>query len=100
MQVTKNINPSIVAAASGMLSPFVPELTPSNLIDALSAYGKDSKPQEKPMTINQVADLAQTSRMTICRLIKRGELPAFRVGKRSVRISHADVESLLQSKAV
>lgn len=100
MQITKNINPSIVAAASGMLSPFVPELTPSNLIEALSTYGKNAKPQEKPLTINQVAERLQISRMTVCRLIHRGELPAFRVGKRSVRISNSDVESLLQSKAV
>ena len=100
MKITKNINNSIVAAASGMLSPFVPELTPSNLIEALSAYGKDDKPQEKPLTINQVAERLQISRMTVCRLINRGELPAFRVGKRSVRISHDDVESLLQNKAV
>lgn len=56
--------------------------------------------QEQPVnrfyTINEVAEIARVSNMTIYRLVHSGQLPAIRVGK-SFRIPHAALTQYLTS---
>ena len=47
------------------------------------------------LTLQQAADLLGVSAKTVRRFIARGDLQAYRVG-RQIRITLADVESLLQ----
>ena len=47
------------------------------------------------LTVAQVAEILQTSEITIRRMIQRGELPAYRFGKsRIIRIDNADLLKL------
>jgi excisionase family DNA binding protein len=48
------------------------------------------------MTIQQVACMLQVTERTIHRWITIGQLPAYRVGVRCVRIRQADVDKLQQ----
>ena len=48
------------------------------------------------MTIQQVARMLQVTERTIHRWISIGQLPAYRLGVRCVRIRQADVDKLQQ----
>ena len=47
------------------------------------------------LTVAEVAELMRVSRMTVYRLVNRGELPAVRVG-RSFRVTEDDVNDYLR----
>ena len=49
------------------------------------------------LTVNEVADLLRVSRMTVYRLIKDGEMSAFRVG-RGYRLRKEDVDTYLNER--
>ena len=49
------------------------------------------------LTVNEVADLLRVSRMTVYRLIKTGEMSAFRVG-RGYRLREEDIDSYLTGR--
>jgi excisionase family DNA binding protein len=49
------------------------------------------------LTVNEVADLLRLSDMTVYRLIKKGELPAVRIG-RSYRLREDDVDAYLAER--
>jgi excisionase family DNA binding protein len=49
------------------------------------------------LTVNEVADLLRVSRMTVYRLIKEGDVPAFKVG-RGYRLREEDVHSYLNER--
>jgi excisionase family DNA binding protein len=51
------------------------------------------------LTAAEVADQLRVSTMTIYRLIRRGELPAVRVG-RNYRVREADLEAYLDGQVV
>jgi len=46
------------------------------------------------LTVAEVAEVLRVSTMTVYRLIKAGELPAFRVGK-NYRIQESELEAFL-----
>lgn len=48
------------------------------------------------LTIEEAADYTALSTRTIRRRISAGDLPAIRVGPRSIRIRHDDLEQLLR----
>ena len=47
MHVSNRIPPAVLAAAAGMLQPFVPELSPQNLVAALKAHSGNGQAQPK-----------------------------------------------------
>lgn len=49
------------------------------------------------VTVSEVAQLMRVSKMTVYRLIKQGDLPAFRVG-RAYRMREEDVRRYLDSR--
>jgi excisionase family DNA binding protein len=51
------------------------------------------------LTAGEVADRLRVSTMTIYRLIRRGELPAVRVG-RNYRVRASDLEAYLDAQVV
>jgi excisionase family DNA binding protein len=51
----------------------------------------------KFLTVAEVASLMRVSKMTVYRLIKQGDLPAFRVG-RAYRMREEDVRRYLDSR--
>ncbi len=53
--------------------------------------------EEEPlMTVPEIAKLLRTSKMNIYRLIRRGELPAIRIGHK-LRVRRSDLKSYLES---
>ena len=58
---------------------------------------KEPFTEARLLTVNEVADLLRVSRMTVYRLIKAGEMPAFRVG-RSYRLREDDVDGYLSER--
>jgi excisionase family DNA binding protein len=54
--------------------------------------------QERPLlTVREAADRLRCSEKTVRRLIRRGELPALRVGRTSLRIDEAELKRYLYS---
>jgi excisionase family DNA binding protein len=51
------------------------------------------------LTVSEVAQAMRVSNMTVYRLIKRGEIPAVRIGK-NYRIREASVERYLTARSV
>jgi excisionase family DNA binding protein len=54
---------------------------------------------DRLLTAHEVADALRVSTMTIYRLIRRGELPAVRVG-RNYRVREADLYHYLEQQTV
>lgn len=52
---------------------------------------------EETLTVPEAAELLKVSPSTLWRWIDRGDLPAYRVGRRRVRIKKSDVEDRLVS---
>jgi excisionase family DNA binding protein len=52
------------------------------------------------LTIKEVAAFLKTSEFTIYRLMRQGELPCIRKGKRFTRIRKADLEAFLERHTV
>ena len=52
------------------------------------------------LTIKEVASFLKTSEFTIYRLMRQGELPCIRKGKRFTRIRKTDLEAFLQKHTV
>jgi len=54
---------------------------------------------DRLLTAGEVADQLRVSTMTIYRLIRRGELPAVRVG-RNYRVRASDLDTYLEAQVV
>lgn len=51
-------------------------------------------------SVSEAANLLGVNRVTISRLISKGEIPAARLGHRTVRIRHEDLVAFLKSREV
>ena len=60
----------------------------------------DNCAQSSLITITQAAKQLAVSHATIRRVIREGRLPAYRVGRQSLRVKQTDLESYLQSARV
>ena len=101
MNIRNQITPSVLAAATGLLQPYIPELSPQGLVSALKAYqgGAPAAPMEKFLTRKEVAELLSVSMNTLDRYIRQGILTSVNVGPRVVRIDPASVRALLEGRA-
>jgi excisionase family DNA binding protein len=62
----------------------------------------DNAQNEQPRefyTVSQLADLLQLTEMTIYRMVNRGDLPCYAIG-RVKRFRHNDIEQFLESRRV
>ena len=96
----KNISPAILTAATSMLQPYAPELSPTALLEAVKAYDPSNGqaipiPIEKPLTRREVASFLKCSMNTVNRYMNAGRLRRIRLTDRSVRIDPASVRALL-----
>ena len=92
------VPPAILTAVVGLLLPFIPTITPTELEDALKHLGKPKKPEiEKPLTRKQAAALLGISMPTLYRWQKDGKIRFAKVSKKCVRISPASIRELLEA---
>lgn len=101
MQIKQRITPAILTAATGMLQPFIPELTPQGLLAALKNHDAGQPAAvtvaEKPLTRKEAAALLSVSLNSINRYMNTGILRRVRIGARIVRIDPASVRDLLKN---
>jgi len=58
---------------------------------------EDAKPLDEVMTIQEVADYLKLTRQTVYKLLKNGDLKAFKIG-RSIRILRSEIKRFIQEK--
>ena len=96
MKINPGIQPAILAGASTLLAPFVPDLTPRTLVEALKAYGADATPKPvQGVTMREAAKRLGVCEMTVYRMVKAGQLPTARFAGRTVRVPAAALDALL-----
>jgi excisionase family DNA binding protein len=103
MEVSKTIKPEILAAATGILQPYCPGLSPTDLVQAITNHRSEPTKTNvlKPaVTYAEFAKLAGISLPTVHRMVARGELQKLKIGLRSVRIPYAAVEAMLRGTEV
>jgi len=101
MEIRTKITPQVIAAATGLLQPFIPDLSPQGLVSALKQYSATrTKPEtdERPLTRQEAADLLKCSRNTISRYLSIGKLRKITLTERSCRIDPASVRALLSGE--
>ena len=97
MQVRTNINPAILTAVTAMLQPYVPDLSPKSLVQALEAEGSGpALKADKPLTRREAATLLSVSLNTINRYMNAGLIRRIQMGKRLVRIDAKSVRELME----
>jgi len=103
MQIRQKITPAVLAAATGMLQPFIPELSPQSLIEALQKHEASAgigtaanHSTEKPLTRQGAAALLSVSLNTVNRYMNRGILRRVKISSHTVRIDPASVRNLLE----
>ena len=101
MQSRPTITPAVLAAATGLLAPFVPSVTPQSLAEALQMIEHGDRPAapppEKPLTRQDAAALLSCSLNSVNRYMNAGLLRRVKIGKRTVRIDPASVRALLNN---
>lgn len=104
MQLRDNVTPAVLNAATGLLQPYAPDLSPSALVKAIKAYKADGAADttakaEKPMTRKEVAALLGISLQSVSRYMNDGRLRRIVLSPTSVRIDPASVRALLAGNA-
>jgi len=51
--------------------------------------------EEETLSVAEAAELLKVSKSTLWRWIDRGDLPAYRVGRRRIRLKRTDIENRL-----
>jgi len=103
MNMSKRITPEVLAAASNILQPYCPELSPTDLVEAIQNHKNDTaKAQtlQPSLTYADFAELAGMSLPTVHRMARRGELPTVKIGPRLVRIPYLAVQNILNGTQI
>ena len=104
MNNQNNIPFEILNAATALLSPYIPDLSATALLNALETYNEDkeataskqnTRPQ-KPYTRQEAADLLGVALPTIDRYMANGTLKRIHYSAHSVRITRASVHNLME----
>ena len=104
MVIHSSISPQVLAAATTLLQPYAPELSPRSLVEAIKSFspadtGKNSR-CGKPLTRQETAELLSVSLPTVNKYIRDGKIRAHKVGSPLVRIDPASVRALLESNEI
>ncbi len=101
MEIRQRITPAVIQAATGLLAPFIPEISPQTLIKALSDYDTGEKSAfVKPLTRREAAAILGISMPTINRLLNAGTLRRIYITGRAVRVDPDSVKALLSGTPV
>ena len=97
MILSRKLTPEVLAAVTGILTPYCPELSPTDLVAAIQNFKTEKKPQglQKSLTYKEFAALAGLSLPTVHRMSKNGLLKTVKIGPRLVRIPAVEVERIL-----
>ena len=102
MKLKDNVPPAVLTAATGLLQPFAPDLSPTALVKAIRTYAEapvDPYRIEQPLTRKDVAALLRCTLQTVNRYMNDGKIRRIRLSPTSVRIDPASVRALLAGNA-
>ena len=98
MKITSNIPASLLPGIVVTLRPYVQGLSEHTLLRALQAYEPDTptapKPQprdDRSLGMGQIASRWSCGKALVRRHIHSGELPARKLGHRTVRVTESDL---------
>lgn len=98
MKIKNTIPPAVLSAATTLLQPYAPELSPTSLVSALKTHehgGNLSERQQCPLTRDEAAEMLKVSLPTLDRYLKDGAIRSAKIGKRLIRISPESVRAFL-----
>ncbi len=97
MQIRQKITPQVIAAATTLLQPYCPDLSPQSLIAAIRKYSSTEQAEtiDRPLTRKETADLLKCSLNTVSRYLAIGKIKKIPLTARSCRIDPASVKALL-----
>ena len=96
MKIDSKIPTSVIQAAAAMFSPYIPEINPQNLIQALRDFASGKNENiERPLTRKEAAEILSISLPTVNRLLNDGILRRIRVSKKCVRIDPESIKNLI-----
>lgn len=103
MKISNTIPKAVILAAVSLLSPFIKNITATNLINALQEYDNENDKKtetetrlQRPYTISEAMTTFQLSKPSIFKLIRTGKLTRIKLGS-ATRITAASVEKLINS---
>ncbi len=100
MELKNSITPAVLTAATSLLQPYAPDLSPTALVRAIKAYKSETTTEannaiSRPMTRKEVAELLGCSLQTVVRYMNDGKLQRIKLSPRSVRIDRQSVLDFL-----
>ena len=100
MEIKNGVPSAILAAATAILQPYAPDLTPKSLVEALKGHASGGKEvrknePEKPFTRKEVCNLLGITLPTLEKYIQAGFLRKIRLSPHTVRIDAASVREFL-----
>ena len=72
---------NVLMAATGLLLPYYPKVSPSSLVAALEEPLPKNTDGKKRLSPAEYAEIMGISRMTVMRMIHRGDLDSVQVGR-------------------
>ena len=101
MKISNTIPKAVILAAVSLLSPFIKNITATNLINALQEYESDNKSEattslKRPYKISEVMEILQLTKPSVYKLIRTGKLTRIKLGS-ATRITADSVEKLINS---
>ena len=100
MEIKNGVPSAILAAATAILQPYAPDLTPKSLVEALKGHASGEKEvrrnePEKPFTRQEVCNLLGITLPTLEKYVQAGFLRKIRLSANAVRIDAASVREFL-----
>lgn len=104
MQLKDSITPAVLSAATSLLQPYAPDLSPRSLVAAIKAYGgnpddADHNRIEKPLTRKETAEILGCSLQSVNQYLNAGRLRRIRLSEKSVRVCPRSLRDLLAGRA-
>ena len=100
MELKNSITPAVLTAATSLLQPYAPDLSPTALVRAIKAYKSETTTEannsiSKPMTRVEVAGLLGCSLQSVNRYLNEHKIQRIKLSPRSVRIDRQSVLDFL-----
>lgn len=81
----------------GLVGKVAGQMPATRLVSDVAVVPQTHPTQERLLTIYEVAEQLAVSRKTVWRLVKRGELPVVRFGRRLTRVRLSELWAIIQS---
>ena len=98
MEIRDGISSEVLQAVTGLLEPYVEDISATGLVDALKSYQEQDPPQTikpKCYTVKETATMLSCSVCTVYRMVQAGKLQTINLAGKSVRIPAREIAKFL-----